>query len=77
VQRWGRQGTDGRTRVQFLENREHVQTETAKLLRRRLQHGYKIVTTTASAQQTGSVTPGLLRGRRGDRCLKALVRKKA
>jgi len=37
VQTWGRQGTDGRTRVQFLEGREHVQTEMAKLLRRRLQ----------------------------------------
>ena len=48
VQTWGRQGTDGRTRVQFLEDREHVRTAMAKLLRRRLQHGYEIVTTTGS-----------------------------
>jgi len=50
VQTWGRQGTDGRTLVQFLEGREQVQTEMAQLLRRRLQHGYEIVTTTASAR---------------------------
>ena len=49
VQTWGRQGTDGRTRVQFLKDHEQVQTEMAKLLRRRTQHGYAIVAMAASA----------------------------
>jgi predicted DNA-binding WGR domain protein len=41
VQTWGRIGTDGRSRLCFLEAGEQVETAVAKLLRRRLQHGYR------------------------------------
>jgi predicted DNA-binding WGR domain protein len=43
VQTWGRLGTDGRSRVCFLESAEQAEVLLAKLLRRRLQHGYQLV----------------------------------
>ena len=43
VQTWGRLGTDGQSQLHFLGDAEQVQTAMAKLLRRRLQHGYQVV----------------------------------
>jgi len=54
VQTWGRLGTDGRARLCFLETTEQSQAMMAKLLRRRLQHGYYLAAMTpddAVAQQ--------------------------
>jgi predicted DNA-binding WGR domain protein len=42
VQTWGRLGTDGRSRLCYLDAPEQVQREMTKLLRRRLQHGYQV-----------------------------------
>lgn len=43
VQTWGRLGTDGRSRVCFLDDGELAQAVITKQLRRRLQHGYNKV----------------------------------
>jgi predicted DNA-binding WGR domain protein len=53
VQTWGRIGTDGRSRVCFLEDGEPAQIAMAKLLRRRLQHGYQVMNTTALYTEVG------------------------
>jgi predicted DNA-binding WGR domain protein len=42
VQTWGRMGTEGRSRLCFLEDADQAQALMAKLLRRRLQHGYAV-----------------------------------
>jgi len=42
VQTWGRLGTDGCSRLCFLQAGEDVQTVVAKLLRQRFQHGYRL-----------------------------------
>ncbi len=42
VQTWGRLGTDGQSQLLFLDGGEQVRTAMAKLLRRRLQHGYQV-----------------------------------
>jgi predicted DNA-binding WGR domain protein len=51
VQTWGRLGTDGRSQLQFLEDAEQVQTAMAKLLRRRLQHGYHVTETSSASAE--------------------------
>jgi len=43
VQTWGRLGTDGCSRLCFLQADDDVPTVMAKLLRRRFQHGYRVL----------------------------------
>jgi predicted DNA-binding WGR domain protein len=50
VQSWGRIGTDGRSRICFLNDPGQIQTLLAKLLRQRLQHRYQLVDTLSPAR---------------------------
>ena len=43
VQAWGRLGGPGRTRTRFYASRTAAQGTIARLLRRRLRHGYRVV----------------------------------
>jgi predicted DNA-binding WGR domain protein len=42
IQTWGRLGTDGCSRLRYLDAAEQAQAVMATLLRRRLQHGYHV-----------------------------------
>ena len=43
VQTWGRLGSPSRTRTTFFASRPMAQEAIARLLRRRLRHGYRVV----------------------------------
>ena len=43
VRTWGRQGRPGTTRATFYRDRDQAQPEIGAVVRRRLQHGYRVV----------------------------------
>jgi predicted DNA-binding WGR domain protein len=53
VQTWGRLGTDGCSRLRYLEAAEQAQAVMATLLRRRLQHGFHVTEPCLVDEETG------------------------
>ncbi len=43
VRTWGRQGQPGTTRATFYPDRARAEAEVRQVVRRRLQHGYRVI----------------------------------